>query len=30
MTVSTPNCTTNQAAELQTALLQAITGLTNW
>ena len=28
MTVSTPNCTTNQAAELQTALLQAITGLT--
>jgi hypothetical protein len=28
MTASTPNCTTNQAAELQTALLQAITGLT--
>ena len=28
MTISTPNCTTNQAAELQTALLQAITGLT--
>ena len=28
MTVSTPNCTTNQAAELQTALLEAITGLT--
>jgi hypothetical protein len=28
MTVSTPNCTTNQAAELQSALLQAITGLT--
>ena len=28
MTVSTPNCTTNQAAELQSALLQAINGLT--
>ncbi len=28
MSVSTPNCTTNQAAELQSALLQAITGLT--
>ena len=28
MTVSTPNCTIHQAAELQSALLQAITGLT--
>ena len=28
MSVSTPNCTTNQAAELQSALLQAINGLT--
>ena len=28
MTMSTPNCTIHEAAELQTALLQAITGLT--
>jgi len=28
MTISTLNCTINQAAELQSALLQAITGLT--
>jgi hypothetical protein len=28
MSVSTPNCTINQAAELQTSLLQAISGLT--
>jgi hypothetical protein len=28
MCVSTPSCSVNQSAELQTALLQAITGLT--
>ena len=28
MCISTPSCSANQAAELQSALLQAITGLT--